>query len=209
VSAVPRRFVGAWEREELRVDRRPVPDIGRAVWIEAGGTYVDVRAPGDVASGTSFGGRSTWRSPVFTWHHDLDLHPSPGPVDRGELSGSADRIIERGTGLGGGNAPYEEHWRRLPSASAVIAVVSHEHGLGVRAGDHAALVLATPRPSTACARVWHCTNGRWVETITLGAPRGTPVPHGSGWRPTRGWTARGATGRCADPRRPGGCRRRR
>ena len=60
--------------------------IGRALWIEAGGTYVDVRAPGTVASGTSFGGRSTWRAPTFTWHHDLDLHPRPGSVDRGELT---------------------------------------------------------------------------------------------------------------------------
>ena len=188
MNTVPRRFVGAWERQKLRVDGRAVPGIGRAVWIEAGGTYVDVRARGSVASSTSFGGRSAWRSPVFTWHHDLDLHPCPGRVDRGELSCSDDRIIERGTGLEGGDAPYEEHWRRLLSTSSVTAVVTHEHGLAVRAGDHAALVIATPQSSAACARAWQFTNGRWIETITLGTPRGTPVPRGSSWRLTRGWS---------------------
>jgi hypothetical protein len=127
---------------------------------------------------------------VFTWHHDFDLHPHAGRVDRGELSYTADRIVERGTGLDGGDAPYEEHWRRLPAASAGTAVAVHEHGLAVRAGDHAALVVATPSPSNACARVWQLTNGRWIETITLGTPRRAPTPSGSGWRLTRGWSAR-------------------
>ena len=63
---VPSEFVGAWEREGLDVGGAVVHGVGRALWIESGGTYVDVRAPGTVASGTSFGGRSTWHQPVFT-----------------------------------------------------------------------------------------------------------------------------------------------
>ena len=190
MRAVPRRFVGAWERDSLTIDRQPVPDIGRAVWIEAGGTYVDVRAAGSVASGTSFGGRSAWRSPMFTWHHDLDLHPRPGDTDRGELTLAAGWIVERGIGIDGGNAPYEERWRRLPTTATHTAVVTHEHGLAVRTGDHAALLLAPPELAAACARLWEYENGRWIETITLGASRPTPVPRGSAWQMTRGWRAR-------------------
>ncbi len=187
---VPRRFVGAWERDELRIAGRAVPGIGRAVWIEAGGTYVDVRAPGTVASGTSFGGRSTWRAPIFTWHHDLDLHPRPGRVDRGELTCLENRIVERGTGIDDNDAPYEEHWRRLPTTDAVTAIAAHENGLAARAGDHAALLLAARRARGPCARAWHYASGRWIEVITLGSPGNTPVPHGPGWRLTQGWTAR-------------------
>lgn len=186
---VPRRFVGAWERDELRIAGRAVPGIGRAVWIEAGGTYVDVRAPGTVASGTSFGGRSSWRSPAFTWRHDVDLHPRPGTVDRGVLTLDGDRIVERGTGIDGGAAPYEEQWRRLPATGgAVTAVAIHPHGLAVRVGNTAALVLAAPAPARGGARLWEHADGAWVETITVGDPGATARPNGSRWRLTRGWS---------------------
>jgi len=187
---VPRRFVGAWEREALAIDGVAVPGIGRALWIEGGGIYVDVRAPGAVASGTAFGGRSSWRAPRFTWHHDLDLHPRPGHADRGDLTYEADLIIERGTGIDGGTDAYEERWRRLPMTDAVIAIAAHERGLAVRAGNHAGLILEEGFARAACARAWQHVDGRWVEAIALGAPRDTPEPQGSGWRLTRGWTAR-------------------
>jgi Protein HRI1 len=188
--SVPRRFVGAWERESLAISGDAVPGIGRAWWIESGGTYVDVRAPGTIGRGTSFGGRSAWRAPALTWHHDLDLHPRPGAVDRGTCELLDDRIIERGTGIDGGRAPYEECWRRLPSTDLVIAVATHGHGLAVRVGDHAALIVAGPDAKSHTARAWMRANGTWSETITLGAPGNSPAPSGSGWTLTRGWRAR-------------------
>jgi hypothetical protein len=184
---VPSEFVGAWEREGLDVGGAVVHGVGRALWIESGGTYVDVRAPGTVASGTSFGGRSTWHQPVFTWHHDLDLHPRAGSIDQGELAWVADRIVERGAGIEGGTTPYEERWRRLPNPNAVIAIARHPCGLAVRVGDYAGLILATP--AAASARAWQYLNGRWIPTITLGPGRDLPEPAGSGWCRTRGWTA--------------------
>ncbi len=187
--SVPRRFVGAWEREALEVGGAPVAGIGRALWIEGGGTYVDVRAPGSVASGTSFGGRSTWRAPVFTWHHDLDLHPRPGTADRGELILRDDLIIERGSGIDGGTAEYEERWRRRPAANVLAAIATHATGLAVRVGDHAALVFAPPAPRAPGARAWQCRNGDWKCVITLGAEIDCPGPDGSGWSLTRGWSA--------------------
>jgi hypothetical protein len=189
--SVPRRFVGAWEREGLDIDGAPVPGIGRALWIEGGGTYVDVRAPGRVASGTSFGGRSAWRAPTFTWHHDLDLHPRPGRADRGELTLLDDHIIERGTGIDGGTAAYEERWRRLPtgSALALAAIATHDSGLAVRVGDHAALVYAPPGTRDAAARAWQRANGHWACVITLGPAGDFPTPDGAGWRLPRGWRA--------------------
>jgi len=187
---VPRRFVGAWEREKLDIGGHAVPGIGRAVWIESGGTYVDVRAPGTVASDTGFAGRSRWRAPNFTWHHDLDLTPAPGNVDRAQLTVLDDRIIERGAGLDGNPQSYEEHWRCLPNTHDTIAIATHEHGLAVRIGDHAAVVVAAHRDRPGCARCWHCVAGSWLETITLGSPDAAPDPGGSGWRLTDGWTAR-------------------
>ncbi|HTD50968.1 MAG TPA: hypothetical protein VK771_10230 [Acidimicrobiia bacterium] len=188
--SVPRRFVGAWEREQLEIGGHAVPGIGRAVWIESGGTYVDVRAPGTVASETGFGGRSRWRAPNLTWHHDLDLHPRPGNVDRGQLTMLDDRIIERGTGLDSNPERYAEHWRRLPSTHDTIAVATHAHGLAVRVGDHAGLIVAALGDRPGCARLWHYARDSWLEEITLGSPDLAPDPDGSGWRLTDGWTAR-------------------
>jgi len=183
---VPPQFVGAWEREGLDIGGAVMPRIGHALWIEGGGTYVDVRAPGTVASGTSFGGRSAWQPPVFTWHHDLDLHPRPARIDRGELECVKDRIIERGVGIEGGTARYEERWRRLPGPQVAPTIARHECGLAVRVGDYAGAILVTP--ATATARAWRYSKGRWFATILLGSGRDLPEPNGSGWHRSRGWT---------------------
>ena len=188
--SVPRRFVGAWEREGLEIDGAAVTGAGRALWLEAGGLYVDVRAPGTVASGTSFGGRSTWRTPRFTWHHDHDLDPRPGHVDRGELTFEGDRIVERGVGIDGGTGTYEERWQRVSPAGLAPALARHADGLGVRVGDYAGLVLAGAADASIGARLWQCVRGRWVEVVSLGARLAIPEPEGSGWRLTKGWSAR-------------------
>lgn len=187
--SVPQRFVGAWEREHLEIDGREALGIGRALWIESGGTYVDVRAPGTIASGTSFGGRSAWRPPHLTWHHDLDAHPVPGAVDRGELTLADDRIIERGTGIDGGTAAYEERWRRLPTTTLGVTIATHEHGIAVRVGDYAGLLLALPDHSPS-ARAWRLSGGRWLDLISFGPPADHPEPDASGWRVTTGWRVR-------------------
>jgi hypothetical protein len=184
--SVPRRFVGAWERERLDIDGARVSGIGRAVWIQSGAAYVDVRAPGTAASGTSFGGRGSWRAPVFTWHHDFDLHPREGSVDRGELTVLGDRIIERGVGLDGGTATYAEEWRRRPTTQAEVAIARHDTGLAVLVGDHAAWVFA-PADDAGSARAWEYTNDKWIATITIGSFRGLPEPGDSGWQLTAGW----------------------
>ena len=113
---------------------------------------------------------------MFTWRHDLDLHPPPGRADRGRLVVSDDVIVESGTGIDGTDAPYEERWLRLPTLTELTAIATHEHGLAVRVGDHAGLILATHAAGTECARAWRYARGRWTETITLGTPRDTPVP---------------------------------
>jgi hypothetical protein len=184
--SVPRRFVGAWERERLDIDGARVSGIGRAVWIQSGAAYVDVRAPGTAASGTSFGGRGSWRAPVLTWHHDFDLHPREGSVDRGELTVLGDRIIERGVGLDGGTATYAEEWRRRPTTQAEVAIARHDTGLAVLVGDHAAWVFA-PADDAGSARAWEYTNDKWIATITIGSFRGLPEPGDSGWQLTAGW----------------------
>ena len=182
---VPRRLTGVWEREHLRIGGRTVREIGRAIWIEAGGRYIDVRAPGRVASGTSFAGRSVWRAPRFTWHHDVDLHPAEGRADRGDLTIEGDALVERGTGLDGSARRYEERWRRLAGPSAPH-VVAHARGVAIRLGNHAAALLATGDPDTGGACLWERADSGWVPTITLGAAR-LPTPTDAGWRPTRGW----------------------
>ena len=187
---VPRRFVGAWERQRLEIDGEAVHAIARALWIEAGGTYVDVRAPGTVASGTSFGDSSAWRSPVFTWRHGLDLHPRPGSVDRGHLAFHGDLLVERGTGIDGNPAEYEEHWRRLPAATDIRAIAEHEHGLAVRVGDHAGVIVGERAHRPAWARAWTLTDGRWHAMMSLGSPDALPQPRAAGWRLPRGWHAR-------------------
>jgi hypothetical protein len=181
---VPRRFVGAWQRERLEVDGRVVAGTGHALWVEAGGVYVDVRGPGALASNTSFGGRSTWRSPRFTWHHDVDLGPVASGLDSAELALAGDRIIETGVALTAPGVPYVEHWHRLPNHSTVTAVARHEHGLAVRVGDYAAAVCAETR--SAC--LWQCAKGSWPEWIALGSPGALPFPNDTGWRLSRGWT---------------------
>src|SRR5260221_12397397 len=57
---LPARFVGAWERGDLEVDGSPVSDAGRAVWIEAGAAYVDVRGTGGFAGRPGFAGPTAW-----------------------------------------------------------------------------------------------------------------------------------------------------
>ena len=188
--SVPRRFVGAWERAGLEIEGEAVRGAGRAVWIEAGGLYIDVRAPGTVASGTSFGGRSAWRAPRFTWHHDHDLDPHPGRVDRGVLTVAGDHIIEQGVGLHGGAGAYEERWQRVSAADCAPAIANNDRGLAVRVGDYAGLIFAGSGPGSNAARLWQRVSGKWVGMISLGARTETPVPDDSGWRLTRGWTAR-------------------
>ena len=183
---VPARFVGAWQRQCLEVDGHAVAGIGPAVWIEAGGTYVDVRALGTLASNTGFGGRSTWRAPRFTWHHDVDLDPQPGAVDRATLVPDHDDLIEHGFGLTGAGVPYVEHWHRLPTTTRVTSVVVHDRGLAVRVGDHAGAVLTTPR--RACC--WTRTGDRWRAVISLGGRAELPDPRDDDWWLPRGWQPR-------------------
>jgi len=184
--SVPARFVGAWQRERLEVAGRAVAGIGRALWIEGGGTYVDVRAQGELASNTSFGGRSAWRAPRFTWHHDIDLDPEPGAVDRATLAQDGDDLVERGVGLTGEGVPYLERWHRLPTTTAATAIAEHTYGLAVRVGDYAGAVLAAPR--RACC--WARTVQGWRVVVSLGRGAGLPEPRDDGWQLPHGWLSR-------------------
>ena len=166
---VPEWVVGAWERTSLVIEGAPAADIGRAVWIQAERSYVDVRAPGSAASGTAFAGSGNWRGGVFTWHHDIDLHPEPGRLDRGTLRLDGEDLVEAGDDLDG-LGPYVERWRRLPASEGPGETVTADGGLAVRVGAHYAFVHDDrDRDGEFSARYRRRTGHAWIDEIAIGA----------------------------------------
>jgi hypothetical protein len=106
--ALPPRFLGTWERVELEVDGEAVADPGRAVWLEAGSGYVDVRtgrAP-DCPAGSA--GTTSWDGASLAWGHDVDSRSGDGlyaSVERGRITFAGDDLVEEGTGADGSPAP--------------------------------------------------------------------------------------------------------
>ena len=191
---LPARFLGAWERHELTVDGTPVGDAGRAVWVEAGAAYVDVRGAGGFASNTCFAGTTSWDDPCLTWQHEIDAHPGEEGADVGRITFDGADLVEQGDFIAGTQAPYRERWRRLagPLGPVLAAECADGTGLAVRVGHHAAAVVdrrASGGALSAHYLVW--AGRRWITELVVGssddaralpAPLDEETPLLSGWR---------------------------
>jgi hypothetical protein len=171
---IPEWIVGAWERAALVIAGEPVSEIGRAVWIQTEHAYVDLRAPGQVASGTSFAGHGTWDGRVFTWHHEIDMHPRSGAVDRGALERDGDDLVEAGEDLDG-SGPYVECWRPLSDPHDRTETVVTPGGLAVRVGAHAAFARDDrDLGGEFSARYRRHVSATWRDEIVIGEPDWQP-----------------------------------
>jgi hypothetical protein len=171
---VPDWVVGAWERTSLVLAGEPVAGIGRAVWIQTERSYVDVRAPGSVASGTAFAGPGAWHAGIFTWHHEIDLYPGGGPTDCGTLELDGDDLVECGDDLEG-HGPYVERWHRIPGSGGRAETITAIGGLAVLAGDHYAFARdERDRGGQFAARYRRRARDAWVDEIAIGAPDWQP-----------------------------------
>jgi hypothetical protein len=165
------RFLGAWERDDLMVDGDLVAEAGRAVWVEAGAAYVDVRGAGGFASDTCFAGTTSWAEPCLTWRHEIDAHPGEDGMDIGYMTFDGDDLIEEGDFIAGKHVPYRERWRRLngPSGPVLAAELVECGGLAVRVGNHAAAVVdRRPDGGTLSARYQVWTGRRWITELVVG-----------------------------------------
>jgi hypothetical protein len=188
---LPTRFFGSWERRELTIDGVPSSETsGRAIWIQAGDAFVDVRGPGGVASDTCFAGTAVWEEPYLTWTHEIDRHPSAAGVDRGHITFDGNELVETGDFIGGAHHSYQERWcpARGPRTPVVAAVA--RDGIAVRFGDHAAVVVDRRVEGGGFAASYsRLTDGAWrvelMVTEGAGAPLIAPLGTGElsdGWR---------------------------
>lgn len=171
MTALPSRFLGAWERRDLTVDDEVVADAGRAVWVEAGAAFVDVRGAGGFASDTCFAGATTWCDPHLSWRHTIDRDASAvgDDADVGYITFDGDTLIEEGAHIAGTAAAYRERWVRLPGSDAPVTSATTEGGLAVRVGDHAAAVLDRRDAGGGFAAAYARFDGeRWVTELEVG-----------------------------------------
>ncbi len=167
---LPKQFVAAWERTELVVDGDPVAGAGRAVWVEAGTAYVDVRGPGGFASATTFAGTTTWEEPYLAWAHLIDAEPGEDEgTDRGLITYDGDDLIESGEVIAGRTITYSERWCRLRGSQGIVLAASTDGGIAVRVGHHASVVVdrrATGGGIAARYERWDGTG--WTPQIVYG-----------------------------------------
>ena len=187
---LPARFVAAWERGELGVDGEPVAG-GRAVWVEAGRAFVDVRGPGGFASDTTFAGTTSWSEPYLTWHRTVDAEPDGG-VDRGRITFVGDDLVEEGEYIAGRVVTYREHWHRLEGGAGTRLAAVTDGGVAVRVGDHAAVVVdLRPIGGGIAARYDRWYGTAWQTEIGFGteADRAQlPAPLDLDTGPPVGWS---------------------
>lgn len=169
MSALPARFLGAWERRELVLGGAPEAGAGRAIWIEAGVAFVDVRGPGTQASDTSFAGTTSWDAPRLTWMHEIDRVLSDQGADVGRVTFDGDDLIEEGDSIAGWHIPYRERWSRLPGGIQPACAASGPGGLAVRVGPHEAAVVDGRAEGGAFAAVYRRFDGaRWTTELAIG-----------------------------------------
>ena len=177
----PGRFVGAWEREALEIGGAPVAGIGRALWIEAGGTYVDVRAPGSVASGHEL--RRTQHLAGADVHLASRSRPAPAagkPSTAASSSVDDDLIIERGSGIDGGTARTRNAGGACPTADGSTAIATTATGLAVRVGDSRGARVRAAGTRVVGARAWQCRRRLEVRS-SRSVRRSIARPDASGW----------------------------
>ena len=173
--------------KRLDVDGAPVPGIGRALWIEGGGTYVDVRAPGTVASGTSFGGRSTLAGAGV--HVASRSRPAPAARDSSTAAssrcsatassneGPASTAAPHRTRNGGGGCPRDRRGR--PRSRPTRTGWRYEWVTMRRSCCRAAGTTRAGSHARGSART-----AAGSSVITLGAPADDfPRPDGVGLEP--------------------------
>lgn len=166
---LPPEFVGAWQRDDLHVDGRAVTDAGRAVWVEAGTAFVDVRGSGGFASDTCFAGTTSWSPPYLTWTHKIDRAASDHHDDRGRITFDGDDLIEEGDAIAGYALRYRERWRRLGGPVAPLVVQTADNAMAVRVGDHAAAVFdGRAIDGSFGARYWRHDGVAWRCELALG-----------------------------------------
>jgi hypothetical protein len=198
VEALPARFLGVWERTELSLDGRPVAEPGRAVWLETGSGYVDVRIGDGPDCPAAGGGTTTWDGTSLLWSLDVDSRAGDGlysSVERGRVTFDGDDLVEEGTGTDGSPAPYRARWRRQPGVGGRWApnlAAATGHGVAVRIGMHAAVVVDRGPAAGGVAAAYCRWDGLvWRSDLTLGddpwdlpmLEPGAVLPTGWHWRP--------------------------
>jgi Protein HRI1 len=188
---LPQEFIAAWARGELIVDGKPVEGAGRAVWVEAGTAYVDVRNGEGFASGTTFAGLASWDEPHLTWAHAIDAE-SDGGADVGLMSYDGDDLIEEGEYFDDRVVRYSERWVRLAGSDGAVLTASADGGLAVRVGDHASVIVTRAADGGGVAARYDCWDGSaWRTEIEYGAAAERsllPPPLEPGAELPGGWT---------------------
>jgi hypothetical protein len=186
---LPARFFGAWERSALTIDGAPVTDAGRAVWVQAGAVFVDVRGPGGFASDTCFAGTTKWSEPYLAWTHVIDRAGAQDGEDRGHITFDGDDLIEAGSFIAGVERAYAERWTRLPGPLLPVLAAESADGLCVRVGDHAAAVVDRRHAGGPfVAAYWQWSNSSWrLELEVDGEIAALPPPLEPGASLTDGW----------------------
>jgi hypothetical protein len=190
---LPARFFGAWERRDLTVDGIPAADAGRAVWVQAGPWFVDIRGPGGFASDTSFAGCTKWAEPYLEWEHTVDQERAAAGVDRGRITLDADDLLEEGGFIAGEHRSYRERWRRISGRPAPVLAAVGPGGVAVRVGDHAAVVLDERAHGRGFAAQYaRLTASGWEAELLVdeGLPILMPAPLEPTAQLPTGWTWR-------------------
>jgi hypothetical protein len=159
----------------------------RALWLQAGSAYADLRVPvvhdGEVVC---FGGTTEWDGRRLTWRHLLDRTAWHG-TDVGLVSWRGGDLVETGVlTVDGRRRQYEEVWRRIGVAGddgmVVLAGEADDGrltGLLVAVGGHA-VALADHRPAGHfVAGSWRRRPGcraRWAAVDLVGGTAATALP---------------------------------
>jgi hypothetical protein len=197
-GGLPPAFLGVWQRVGLSVDGQVVVDPGRAVWLETGSGFVDVRVGGGPDCPAASGGTTSWDGASLLWSLDVDSRADQGlyrAIERGRVAFDGGDLVEEGSASDGSPAPYLARWRRLPGVGGPWApnlAAATAHGIAVRIGMHAAVVVDREAAGGGLAAAYCRWDGFvWRAELTLGADPcdlpmlepGAVLPTGWAWRP--------------------------
>lgn len=185
---MPRRFVGAWRRTELRLDGAIVgpEDDAEVLWLQARRWYADLRIPLIDPGGPveAFAGPARWDDPLFTWEHHLDWLGT-FPSDVGTFEAVGPDLVERGTFVDGDTVVgYEERWVRVGGDSDVVVArgaIGSGAAVLVEVGRHR-LVLVDQRADGGVFSVQRAerTGEGWSTTFARGVELGPVAAAGEG-----------------------------
>lgn len=169
---------GAWVRHSATVAGSEPFETQHVIWVQAGGSYADIRVPfHPAAAARCFGGRSGWDGSRYRWSRHLDTEPAAGE-DLGELHVDGDCLVERGLlpGLAGPVA-YEERWLPLEGSGGPYLALEAPHGCMVQAGDHALTIVAAREAGGELRAAYRVRRGGgWALVHSVGAATDVPGP---------------------------------